>query len=181
MKFTETKLVGVYLIESEKRHDERGSFMRTYCEEAFRGQGIAFTTRQCNSSYNKESGTLRGMHFQKAPHEEAKLVRCTRGKIYDVAVDLRPDSSTYCQWVGAELSAGEGNALFIPEGFAHGFLTLEAESEVFYHMGAFYHGELASGVRWDDPAFGIKWPGEPKVIGEKDRGWGDYVPASVSS
>ena len=181
MRFTATPIAGVCVVDLDPREDERGFFARTWCAEEFRAQGLDARLAQCSVSSNRAKGTLRGMHFQKAPHEEAKLVRCTRGKIYDVAVDLRPDSSTYCQWVGAELSAGEGNALFIPEGFAHGFLTLEAESEVFYHMGAFYHGELASGVRWDDPAFGIKWPGEPKVIGEKDRGWGDYVPASVSS
>jgi dTDP-4-dehydrorhamnose 3,5-epimerase len=174
MKFIETKLKGAYLIELEPINDERGFFARNFCIEEFKKAGIDFKIVQCNISYNKKAGTLRGMHYQTAPHEEAKLVSCTRGKIYDVIVDLRKASSTYCQWFAAELSADNYQMLYIPEGFAHGFQTLENNSVVFYQMSEFYHPESARGVRWNDSAFKIKWPLSEKILSEKDMAYQDF-------
>jgi dTDP-4-dehydrorhamnose 3,5-epimerase len=174
MQFIATNINGVFILEPEKQRDERGWFIRSYCAEEFAAHEIAFTTLQCNRSFNIHAGTLRGMHFQKAPYAEAKLVRCTSGRIFDVAVDLRKHSPSYLAWVGVELSADAGNAVFIPEGCAHGFLTLAAESEVFYQMGALYRPEMAGGARFDDPAFAIDWPYAPKVISERDQTWPDY-------
>jgi len=175
MQFLTTPLIDLFEIRADKKHDDRGWFMRSYCQKAFAVQGVDFTVRQCNISHNPHCYTLRGMHFQQEPKAEAKLVRCTHGRIFDVAIDLRPHSLSYCQWYGVELSADAGNALFIPEGFAHGFLTLEADSQVFYQMGEFYDGELACGVRYNDPAFAILWPASPRVIGERDQQWPDYL------
>lgn len=176
MQLLATPLPDLWLLSPQKHADERGFFARTYCEETLSAAGIAFRTIQCNVSFNTQAGTLRGMHFQVAPAGEPKIVRCTAGSIYDVAVDLRPESSTYCQWYGKVLSAEEHNAFLIPEGFAHGFITLEDNSEVFYHMGAPFSAPHARGVRWNDPAFDIIWPGEPRVISEKDTHWPDFTP-----
>lgn len=169
MKFTELPLAGAYLIEPDRRTDERGYFARSFCIDEFASHGLPTGVVQCNVSFNRIRGTLRGMHFQRAPMAEAKLVRCTRGAIYDVIVDLRPDSPTYCRWYGAELTEENGSALFIPEGFAHGFQTLVDKSEVFYQMFAAYSGEHADGVRWDDPSFAIAWPLPVSSIADRDR------------
>ena len=169
MIFVETKLAGAYIIEPERQADERGFFARTFCSDAFAERGLATDFPQCNISFNAERGTLRGMHYQEPPHAEAKLVRCTMGAIHDVIVDLRPDSPTFKQWVAVELSAKSRWMLYIPEGFAHGFLTLTDSSEVFYQISERYRAASARGVRYDDPAFGIDWPGPVRVISEKDR------------
>ena len=169
MIFTETPLAGAFVVAQERREDERGYFARTFCVEEFATHGLPTQVLQCNVSFNRLQGTVRGMHFQRAPRGEAKLVRCPRGAIFDVMVDLRPSSPTYCQWYGAELTAENGVALFIPEGFAHGFQTLVDDSEVFYQMFACYSPEHADGVRWDDPAFGIRWPLPISTIAERDR------------
>ena len=171
MIFTATRLAGAYLIDPERIEDERGFFARTWCRDEFERQGLNPRLVQCNVSYNHRRGTLRGMHYQAKPHEEAKLVRCTRGAIYDVIVDLRPDSPTYRQWVAVELTAENRRMLYIPEGFAHGFQTLADETEVFYQMSESYHPQSARGVRYDDPALGIAWPLEVAIISEKDRGY----------
>lgn len=172
MIFTETKLHGAFIIEVERREDERGFFARTFCQEEFAAHGLRPRFVQCNISFNKKKGTLRGMHYQVAPYEEAKLVRCTMGAIYDVIIDLRPDSPTFKQWVAVELTADNHRMLYIPERVAHGFQTLEDDTEVFYQMCEFYHRECARGVRWDDPAFGIEWPPvEQRIISTKDQKW----------
>ena len=169
-----TPLAGAYLIEPEPMRDARGFFARSYCEREFAAQGINGRPVQCNISYNTKRGTLRGMHFQRAPHGEAKLVRCTAGGIYDVIIDLRRDSPTFRQWAGFELTADNRSALYIPEGFAHGFQTLTDDSEVFYQMFDFFEPGSAGGVRWDDPAFGIAWPLTDPVMSDKDRAYPDY-------
>ena len=168
MIFNETKLKGAYVIDIEPLEDERGFFARSFCRKEFEERGLNPCIVQCNISFNKKKGTVRGMHYQAAPHEEAKLVSCIGGAIYDVIVDLRPDSSTYCQWVAVELSSQNHKMLYIPEGFAHGFQTLEDNTEVFYQMSEFYHPECARGIRWDDPAFGIEWPLMEKIISTRD-------------
>lgn len=174
MIFKETKLKGAYIIELEPIEDERGFFARSFCIEEFKKNGINFNIVQCNISYNEKKGTLRGMHYQVAPYEEAKLVSCIKGAIYDIIIDLRKSSFTYCQWVAVELTAENYKMLYIPKGFAHGFQTLEDNSVVFYQMSEFYHPECARGVRWDDPAFGIKWPLAEVIISAKDRGYSDF-------
>jgi dTDP-4-dehydrorhamnose 3,5-epimerase len=174
MIFRETKLAGVFEIDLDLRKDERGFFARSWCEREFADQGLNPRLAQCNVSGNARKGTLRGIHFQAAPHQEAKLVRCTRGRIYDVAVDLRPESATYLKWHGAELSADNHRSLYIPEGCGHGFLTLDDETELLYQMSEFYHPESAGGARWNDPAFEIVWPGPVEVISERDRTYPDY-------
>ncbi len=158
MIFKETKLKGAYIIEIDPIEDERGSFARTFCREEFEAHGIPFNIVQCNTSYNKKRGTLRGMHYQMKPHEEAKLVRCIQGTIYDVIIDLRPDSPTYCQWFSVELDAENYKMLYVPEGFAHGFQSLSDNAEASYQMSAFYRPESAKGIRWNDPTFAIEWP-----------------------
>jgi dTDP-4-dehydrorhamnose 3,5-epimerase len=167
--FQETKLSGVFEIQIERLRDERGFFARTWCQKEFAERGLNPRLVQCSISFNTRRGTLRGIHFQVAPHAEVKLVRCTRGAIYDVVVDLRRSSPTFKDWIGLTLTSQKGNMLYIPEGCGHGFLTLENESEVFYQMSEFYDAELARGVRWDDPAFGIAWPGAVEVISQRDR------------
>ncbi len=174
MIFETTAIPGILAIEAEPCRDERGHFARTFCSEEFRRQGIAFETVQCNVSFNRIKGTLRGLHYQVEPAGEPKLVRCTRGRLFDVAIDLRPESPAYRKWTAVELSAETLKALFIPEGCAHGFLTLEDDTEVFYQMGSRYVPELARGVRWNDPAFAIEWPVEPVIISERDAGYPDY-------
>ena len=175
MIFHETKLKGVYIIEPEWLEDERGFFARTFCQEEFAAHGLNPRVVQCNISFNKKKGTLRGMHYQIAPHEEVKLVRCTRGAIYDVIIDLRPDLPTFKRWVAVELTADNRRMLYIPEGFAHGFQTLEDDTEVFYQMSESYHPECARGVRWDDSAFGIEWPLLDLTISAKDRSYPDSI------
>ncbi len=178
MRFIETSLPGVWVIEPERIEDERGWFARTFDIAEFRARGLNPEVVQCNASLNLCAGTVRGMHYQAEPHGESKLVRCVRGAIFDVAVDLRPDSETRCAWHGVELSAENRHAYYIPAGFAHGFQTLTDDCEVLYQMGHPYVPEAARGVRWDDPAFGIRWPaveGE-RVISEKDCAYPDYQP-----
>jgi dTDP-4-dehydrorhamnose 3,5-epimerase len=176
MIFTETKLKGAFIIEPERLSDERGFFARTWCQKEFQTHGLNTNVVQCNISYNKKKGTLRGMHYQAAPHEEAKLVRCTRGAIYDVIIDLQPGSPTFRHWIGMELTEHNRQMLYIPEGFAHGFLTLRDDTEVFYQMSEPYSAEHARGVRWNDPAFGIQWPEEVSTISDKDNRITDFLP-----
>lgn len=175
MIFTETEVAGVYVVAIEPRGDERGFFARTFCRDEFERHGLNPHVDQCNVSLSMEAGTLRGMHFQLPPHEEAKLVRCTRGALFDVALDLRPESPSYLRWVGVELSADNRRMLYVPEGCAHGFQTLVPETEAFYQVSAAYAPEAERGVRWDDDAFGIEWPeADERVISEKDRAWPDW-------
>jgi dTDP-4-dehydrorhamnose 3,5-epimerase len=173
--FTETKLPGAFVIEPERREDERGFFARTFCKREFESRGLNSQVAQCNTSFNKKKGILRGMHFQAAPFGEVKLVRCTAGAIYDVIIDLRPASHTFKGYFGVELSAENGAMLYIPEGFAHGFQTLRDGSEVFYQMSQVYSPEHARGVRWNDPAFGIEWPADERIIVERDRTYPDFA------
>lgn len=175
MIFTETRLKGAFLIEPERLTDERGFFTRSWCQCEFETHGLNPKLVQCNISFNHKKGTLRGMHYQAAPCPEAKLVRCTMGAIYDVIIDLHPESPTFKQHFGVTLTAQNRTMLYIPEGFAHGFLTLEDETEVFYQMSEFYASEYARGVRWNDPAFNIPWPAEVKVISERDRTYPDFT------
>jgi dTDP-4-dehydrorhamnose 3,5-epimerase len=163
------------VIELEKHADSRGFFARTYCEREFEAHGLKSRYMQCNVSFNKRKGTLRGMHFQTVPYEEAKVVRCTRGAIYDVIIDLRPASLTFKQHLAVVLSAESGKMLYVPEGFAHGFQTLEDDTEVFYQMSQFYAPEHGRGVRWNDPAFGIEWPEQERIILERDESYADFV------
>ena len=176
MHFEATELPGVFLIGLAPVRDSRGWFARTYCEREFAEHGLDGRFVQCNLSHNASRGTLRGMHFQRDPRSEIKLVRCLRGSIHDVVIDLRKDSPTYLRWIGVELSAGNGLALYVPGGFAHGFQTLEDDTEIWYQMGEFYTPELSDGVRWDDPAFGIRWPIADPILSDKDRSYPDYVP-----
>ena len=169
MIFTETKLRGAFIIEPEQLEDERGSFARTFCRKEFDANGLNPNLVQCNISFNKKKGTLRGMHFQIPPYEECKLVRCTKGSICDVIIDLRPDSQTYCYWFAVELTAEKYRMLYVPKGFAHGFQTLEDDTEVFYQMSEYYHSEAARGIRWDDPVFNFSWPLQNSIMSEKDQ------------
>jgi dTDP-4-dehydrorhamnose 3,5-epimerase len=177
MRFHETPLPGVWLIEPERLGDERGWFARTFDREQFRARGMSPEVVQCNASYNSTRDTLRGMHYQAAPHGEPKLVRCVRGSIFDVAVDLRPHTPSFCRWHGVELSAENGHALYIPAGLAHGFQTLTDGCEVLYQMGTPHHPDAARGVRFDDPAFGIDWPTPrgQRVVSERDASYPDFA------
>ncbi|NWF79391.1 MAG: dTDP-4-dehydrorhamnose 3,5-epimerase [Chloroflexi bacterium] len=175
MIFIETELKGAHIIELERREDNRGFFARTWCQQEFAAHGLAAHIVQVNLSYNHTRGTLRGMHFQTAPYAEAKLVRAVRGAIYDVIIDLRPDSPTYKRWIGVELTADNHRALYVPEGFAHGFQTLEDHTDVLYAMSAFHTPFAASGLRYNDPAFAITWPLPVSVISERDTSWADFV------
>lgn len=182
MKFNSTKLEDAVVIELERHGDERGFFARVWCRDEFADHGLVPNLAQCSISRNSLSGTLRGMHFQKPPHEETKLVRCTAGAIYDVIIDLRVDSRTYGEWIGVELRADEGKALYVPKGFAHGFQTLVDDTDVLYMIADPYVPDAASGVRWDDPAFSIEWPhAEHRTISDRDRAWADYQFASRRS
>ena len=174
MKFTETGLKGAYIVQPEPMADERGFFARSWCVREFESFGLETRLVQCNISYNRKKGTLRGLHYQAPPFEEDKLVRCTRGAIHDVIVDLRRKSKSYGKHIGVTLTSENRTMLHIPKGFAHGFLTLEDDSEVHYQMSEFYAPECARGYRWDDPSFGIVWPGEVRVISEKDRSYPDF-------
>lgn len=179
MKLIETPLAGAYVVELEPLRDERGWFARTFDAQMFAELGLDAHVSQCNTSFNERAGTLRGMHFQAEPHGEAKLVRCTRGAVYDVIVDLRPESPSFRTWFGLELREGGTVSLFAPVGLAHGFQTLEDASEVHYQMSHHYVGAAATGVRWDDHAFGIEWPKPPpggRVISQRDAGYPDFRP-----
>jgi dTDP-4-dehydrorhamnose 3,5-epimerase len=179
MFFQPTKLKDAYIIETDRKEDERGFFARTWCQEEFTEQGLDTNLVQCSISYNKKKGTLRGMHWQIDPFAETKLVRCTQGAIYDVIVDLREDSESYRQWIGVELTPGNRKALYVPKGFAHGFQTLEDDTEVFYQISEFYAPDCARGFPWNDPTFKINWPLEVSVISNKDRQYEVYQIASV--
>lgn len=169
MIFHETKLQGAYVIDIERAEDERGFFARSFCQKEFRKFGLEDRMAQCNISFNTKQHTLRGLHYQLAPHAEAKLVRCTRGGIFDVIVDLRDGSPTCRQWYATELTGENRRMLYIPKGFAHGLLTLEDNTEVFYVMSDFYSPDHARGLRWDDPAIGIQWPVERPIVSERDK------------
>lgn len=175
MIFRETKLAGAFVIEPEKREDERGFFARTFCREEFSAHGLNPDIAQCNVSFNKRKGTLRGMHYQAPPFAEAKLVRCTAGAIFDVIIDLRKPSETFRQYFTVELCASSGRMLYVPEGFAHGFQTLLDNTEVFYQMSRPYAAHCARGVRWNDPCFGIEWPPDERTMVERDRDYPDFV------
>lgn len=174
MIFTETPLPGVFVIEPERLEDSRGFFARTWCQREFLAHGLNPRLVQCSISFNQQRGTLRGIHYQIAPYEEAKLVRCTAGAIFDVIIDLRPQFSTFRQHFVINLTASNHRLIYIPEGIAHGFLTLENNTEVFYQMSEFYSPECTRGVRWNDPAFGIVWPATVAVISERDRTYPDF-------
>jgi dTDP-4-dehydrorhamnose 3,5-epimerase len=174
--FSETTVQGAFVVDLEPRQDERGFFARTWCERECGERGMNLRVAQCNVSFNKKQGTLRGLHYQVAPFEEAKLVRCTHGAIYDVIVDLRPGSSSFLRHATVVLSAGNRRMLYVPEGCAHGFQTLEDDSEVFYQMSERYSAEHARGVRWNDPAFGIEWPPAERIMTDRDRTYPDFAP-----
>jgi dTDP-4-dehydrorhamnose 3,5-epimerase len=176
VKFIETPLDGAYIIEIEAIEDERGSFARSWCQKEFVEHGLNSRIVQCNISFNKKRGTLRGMHFQVEPFAEAKLVRCTRGAIYDVIINLRENSNSLKKWFAVELNESNQRMLYIPKGFAHGFQTLEDNTEVFYQMSEFYYPEYSRGLRWDDPFFSIKWPDGERIISKKDQEYPDFVP-----
>lgn len=175
MDISTSKISGLYTIKLKPLHDLRGVFQRTYCEEIFKSAGLPTHFVQCNLSKNIKRGTLRGMHYQKEPHQEGKLVRCSKGAIFDVIVDIRPNSPTFCQWQGFELTEDDNLQLYIGEGLAHGFQTLIDNSDVFYQMTEYYHPQSVAGVRYDDPCFSIQWPIEEKIIAEKDLNFADFV------
>jgi dTDP-4-dehydrorhamnose 3,5-epimerase len=173
--FRETKLPGVFEIELERKADERGFFARTWCMAEFQARGLNTKLVQCSVSFNARKGTLRGMHFQAAPHGETKLIRCTRGSVFDVVIDLRPQSEMFKSYVATVLTAEKGNMIYVPEGCAHGFLTLEEGTEVFYQISEFHHEESVRGVRFDDPAFQISWPERVEVISERDQNYARFL------
>lgn len=181
MDFYETDIPGAYIAELEKIGDERGFFARTWCRDEFAEQGITASFVQANTAFSRKRGTLRGLHYQAPPHAEGKLVRCIQGTIYDVALDMRPDSSAFGTWIGVELSSENRRLLYIPEGCAHGYLTLTGDTEVFYLVTARYAPDAERGVRYDDPAFDIEWPIEVEVISEKDASWPDVSVDHMSS
>jgi dTDP-4-dehydrorhamnose 3,5-epimerase len=174
MVFTETGLTGAFVLDLERHEDERGFFARSWCRHEFEARGLNPALVQCNVSRNRAKGTLRGLHYQVSPHEEAKLVRCTRGAIYDVIADLRAGSTTFRRHFGIVLTAEDCKALYVPEGFGHGFLTLEDGCDVFYQMSQFFEPAASRGIRWDDPALGITWPEAVRVISERDRSYPDF-------
>lgn len=175
MIFKETKLNDVYIIKLEKLKDERGFFARSWCKKEFSSRGLVNECVQTNLSFNRLKGTLRGMHYQKKPYEEVKLVRCIKGAVYDVVIDLREQSSTFLQWLGVELNEDNRDMIYIPKGFAHGFLTLQDNTEIFYQMSEYYKSNAAWGLRYDDPAIKIQWPEEVKEISEKDESWPKFI------
>ena len=176
MIFTEIELPGAYVVDLERREDDRGFFARAWCSEEFAAQGLDARLTQCNISFNVHRGTVRGMHMQEPPHAEVKLVRCTRGAIYDVIVDLRPDSPAYRRWTGVELTEDNRTMLYVPEGFAHGYQALADGTEIFYQVSEPYAPGAERGVRWDDPAFAIAWPDpDHAILSEKDRSWPDFT------
>jgi dTDP-4-dehydrorhamnose 3,5-epimerase len=177
VRFLATPLAGAHLIEIERRNDERGFFARVFCEEEFAHAGLIGRFVQVNNSFTSKRGTLRGMHYQLPPAAETKVVRCIRGAVYDAIIDLRPDSPSYCKWFGAELSADNRRMMYVPRGFAHGFLTLTDDAEAMYLMSTVYAVKHECGVRFDDPRFRIEWPITPVEMSAKDRSWPDHVPA----
>jgi dTDP-4-dehydrorhamnose 3,5-epimerase len=181
LRFIETELAGAYVLELDRHVDERGFFARIWCRDELADLGLSTELAQCSISRNGRAGTLRGLHFQRDPHEEVKLVRSIRGAIYDVIVDLRPSSPTRGRWIGVELDAAYGRSLYVPQGFAHGFQTLVDETDVLYMISTPHAPEAAAGLRWDDPFFQIEWPETPsRTIGERDRGWPDFDPSAGS-
>lgn len=174
MKFQETKLKGAFIIDIERLEDDRGFFARAWCKNEMETHGCSADLKQANLSLSSKKGTLRGMHYQVSPYEESKLVRCTRGALYDVIVDLRKDSPTYKEWIGVELTADNRRMLYVPEGFGHGFVTLEDDTEAFYLVTEFYTPGAEQGIRYNDPALGIEWPVDIEVISEKDASWPDF-------
>lgn len=176
MKFIETELAGAFIVDLVRHVDERGFFARAFCEREFAEHGLPVRFPQCNLSRNTARGTLRGMHYEAPPSAESKLVRCVTGAVFDAIVDLRPESATFLRWTGVELSAENGRALFVPAGFAHGFLTLAPDTDVFYQMGDFFRPDGARGFRWNDSRIGIRWPAEPVVISERDATYPDFEP-----
>lgn len=180
MRFTPTRLSGAFILDPERREDARGHFARTFCRREFEAHGLKADIAQANTAWNARKGTLRGMHYQVAPAAETKLVRCTRGALWDVIVDLRPDSPTFLEHVGVELSAANGRQLFVPELFAHGYVTLTDDSEAAYQVGEFYAPGAERGIRYDDPALGIAWPVPVEVISDKDAAWPAYGAAHAS-
>ena len=179
MIFRETSIAGTWIVEPERYADERGFFARTWCTTELARRGLSARVVQASVSYNARRGTLRGLHYQVAPHAEVKLVRCIRGAIYDVAVDLRPESPTFRRYAAVVLDADNRFALYVPEGCAHGYQTLADDTEVLYQMSAFYAPEAARGVRWDDPAFAIPWPPAERIIAERDRHYPDFSECDV--
>ncbi len=172
MRFTPAPLSGLFIVEPELHTDERGFFARSWCAQEFEKQGLNPNLVQCSISFNHKAGTLRGLHYQAPPHQESKLVRCTMGAIFDVAVDIRENSPTYLKWFGVELSAENRKALYIPHGFAHGFQTLQDNSEILYQIAEFFNPDAARGLRWDDPKIGIKWPdAKNRIISDRDMGY----------
>jgi dTDP-4-dehydrorhamnose 3,5-epimerase len=180
MRFTPTRLSGAFILDPERREDARGHFARTFCRREFEAHGLKPDIAQANVAWNARKGTLRGMHYQVAPAAETKLVRCTRGALWDVIVDLRPESPTFLEHVGVELSAENGRQLFVPELFAHGYITLADDTEAAYQVGEFYAPDAERGIRFDDPALGIAWPIPVTVISEKDAAWPAFVAAGAS-
>ena len=176
MMFEETSLKGAFVVDPDRREDERGFFARTWDRAEFEARGLNAELVQCSISFNREKGTLRGMHYQARPYEEAKLVRCTMGTVHDVIIDLRRNSPTFKRWLGFDLTADNRRMLYIPEGFAHGFLTLEDQTEIFYQMSQVYVPESAGGVRWDDPTIRIRWPAAVRVISDRDKNYPDFEP-----
>ena len=180
MIFEPTKLQDAFVLELERREDERGFFARAWCQREFETRGLVTDLVQANIAYNARRGTVRGLHYQIAPFEEAKIVRCVRGSIWDVIIDLRPDSVTFCQWFGIELSAVDRRQLYVPKGFAHGYQTLTDDSEIFYLVSEFYSPTSERGIRWNDPRFAIAWPvGDRIDVSPKDRAWPDFHPDSA--
>jgi dTDP-4-dehydrorhamnose 3,5-epimerase len=175
MIFTELPLKGAFLIEPERLEDNRGFFARTFCADEFTAHGLVKIFVQCNISYNRRRGSLRGLHYQAPPHEEARLVRCTAGSAFDVIVDIRPGSPTLAQWFGVQLSAENRKMVYIPEGFAHGFQTLADHTELFYQMSAPHVRSAARGIRWDDRAIGIRWPITPVALSERDQSYPEFA------
>jgi len=180
MIFTQTRVLGAYVIDLERRADDRGFFARAWCQQEFEAQGLTARVAQVNVSGNTHKGTVRGLHYQIAPHQEAKVVCCTRGAVYDVAVDLRPESATYSRWVAVELTAGNRRLFYVPEGCAHGYQTLTDDAELLYLMSQFYFPELSYGVRYDDPTFGVEWPLAVTTISNADQSWPDYQAGTVN-
>ena len=181
MIFTRTPLAGAFVIEPELRADSRGLFARTWCRREFEANGLETQIAQCSASLNTKKGTLRGMHYQAAPFEETKIVRCTRGSMYDVIIDLRPESPTFTQHVGLVLTADNHKMLYVPRGFAHGFQTLEDDTEVAYQISEYYSAPHGRGVRWNDPAFGIQWPDDDPTILDRDRNYPDFRPGVLTA
>ena len=175
MIFSETKLKDAFLIEPERKEDHRGFFARTWCQQEFEDHGLNSKLVQCSVSFNKKKGTLRGMHFQEAPFEETKLVRCTKGEIFDAIIDLRPNSETFKKYFSVILNEENRLMLYIPPGFAHGFQTMTDNTEIFYHMSQLYSPEHSRGVRWNDPAFGIEWPADERIIIDRDLNYPDFT------